>query len=449
MAPPPSFNSGALVKAAKAAGIINTNELAMFTAQMAHESGGFQYDEEIASGKDYEGRSNLGNTQKGDGEKFKGRGYIQLTGRANYKEYGDKLGINLVDHPEKAKDPEVAAAIAVQYWKDRVKSSDAQSGNVEAVTYAINGGHNGLEDRRKYFEEYKKNLPTASAVTPPTNSSVATASAGISLPSASSVSAIVFDLRTNNQKDAADKLEAIVANYAKRDGKLPEAEKQQIVAALDALQKHITDLFVENKIELTDKNQMMAVHLGPFSSLVALKTENGETPVSKASFKDGKGEYRISKEAYDKFAEELKGAGIEVAAYDIAKIKDLKAAAEAFYIKQKDEAQKTMLQQQSGDFGDLNIKENADKKKNVDFFTDIIKQTKETNPILGLIMEALSWWIASNKEAEKTPEKALETPAPATPSLPKLPNVTGGGNVTTPTSQELPAKLSQVATRQP
>jgi predicted chitinase len=68
--------------------------------QASHESGGFRYKEELASGKAYEGRKDLGNINKGDGERYKGRGIIQITGRANYKEYGDILGVDLVNNPE-------------------------------------------------------------------------------------------------------------------------------------------------------------------------------------------------------------------------------------------------------------------------------------------------------------------------------------------------------------
>ncbi len=79
-----------------------------FLAQLAHESAELRYMEEIASGSAYEGRRDLGNTRPGDGKRYKGRGPIQLTGRANYQKYGHLLGLDLVNHPEHAALPQLA-----------------------------------------------------------------------------------------------------------------------------------------------------------------------------------------------------------------------------------------------------------------------------------------------------------------------------------------------------
>ncbi len=78
----------------------NSLRLIHFLAQLAHETGNFRYMEEIASGAAYEGRKDLGNTQAGDGKRFKGRGPIQLTGRANHRKYGQQLGIDFENNPE-------------------------------------------------------------------------------------------------------------------------------------------------------------------------------------------------------------------------------------------------------------------------------------------------------------------------------------------------------------
>ena len=149
------YGVSSLKSAMDAAGITDKTERAMFLAQMHHESGGFNYREEIHDGSDYEGSSVLGNTQSGDGKRFKGRGYIQLTGRANYKTYGDKIGVDLVNNPELAADPATAAKIAVAYWDSRVDRSAAQKGDIRTVTYNINGGYNGLDDRITQFDHYK------------------------------------------------------------------------------------------------------------------------------------------------------------------------------------------------------------------------------------------------------------------------------------------------------
>ncbi|MGY0559341.1 MULTISPECIES: glycoside hydrolase family 19 protein [unclassified Luteimonas] len=131
---------------------INTpQQQAMFIAQLAHESGGFHYMEEIASGAAYEGRSDLGNTQAGDGVRYKGRGYIQVTGRYNYSQAGQALGLDLVNNPGLAAKPENAARIAAWYWTSRDINETANTGDFVQVTRLINGGTNGLADRQAYY----------------------------------------------------------------------------------------------------------------------------------------------------------------------------------------------------------------------------------------------------------------------------------------------------------
>jgi len=142
-----------LSSAMREANITTPRQKAAFVAQLAHESGGFQFMEEIASGAAYEGRRDLGNTQPGDGQRFKGRGYIQVTGRANYEAAGRALGLDLVNNPELAARPENAARIAAWYWNSRNLNSMADRGDFVGVTRRINGGTNGLASRQQYYAD--------------------------------------------------------------------------------------------------------------------------------------------------------------------------------------------------------------------------------------------------------------------------------------------------------
>ena len=130
-------------------------EAQQFMAQMAHESDQFKAMEEYASGAAYEGRKDLGNTQSGDGKRFKGRGYIQLTGRANYKTFGKKMGIDLENNPTRASEPPIASKVALSYWFQRVKPRVKDFEDTKRVTKLINGGQNGLADRIKKLNKYK------------------------------------------------------------------------------------------------------------------------------------------------------------------------------------------------------------------------------------------------------------------------------------------------------
>ncbi|MEM7240031.1 MAG: peptidoglycan-binding protein [Pseudomonadota bacterium] len=113
----------------------------------------FAKNPEGLANKVYGGRSDLGNTESGDGWKFRGRGYIQLTGRANYTKYGEMIGIDLVADPGAATDPKVAWQLATAYMATRKRKRRtvfewADLNNVEQVTRAINGGVHGLADRK-------------------------------------------------------------------------------------------------------------------------------------------------------------------------------------------------------------------------------------------------------------------------------------------------------------
>ncbi len=129
-----------------------------FLAQVAHESGQLRWLEEIASGERYEGRRDLGNIVEGDGKRFKGRGLLQITGRANYRAVGDALGIDLLVHPERLADPDLACRSAAWFWEDRGLNELADKGDFLAITKRINGGTNGWVDRLAYFTKAKEVL---------------------------------------------------------------------------------------------------------------------------------------------------------------------------------------------------------------------------------------------------------------------------------------------------
>ncbi len=103
----------AILAECKKQGVTNKAQVAYILATTVHESGAGKYMQEIASGSAYEGRRDLGNTQSGDGVRYKGRGYVQITGRNNYKDWGNRLGIDLVGNPSLAERPEIAAKILV------------------------------------------------------------------------------------------------------------------------------------------------------------------------------------------------------------------------------------------------------------------------------------------------------------------------------------------------
>jgi predicted chitinase/LysM repeat protein len=131
---------------------------AAFIAQITEETDGMNTLTEYASGSEYEGRADLGNTHPGDGPRYKGRGAIQLTGRANYANYGAKLGLDLINHPSRAADPSVAFLIAGQYWSDHGLNGLADQGDFVDITRRINGGTNGLSSREAYWSRAKRAL---------------------------------------------------------------------------------------------------------------------------------------------------------------------------------------------------------------------------------------------------------------------------------------------------
>ncbi len=136
--------------------------IAHFIAQLAHESGSFRYAEELADGRAYEGRTDLGNNQAGDGPRFKGRGLIQLTGRANYAAYSKASGVDYLAKPERlASDAFAAVDVACWFWNSRDLNKLADQDDVRAITRRINGGFNGIDDRLDYLMRGKAVLGLA------------------------------------------------------------------------------------------------------------------------------------------------------------------------------------------------------------------------------------------------------------------------------------------------
>ena len=146
------------LQALKYANINSCKRLAAFCAQVAHESGGLQYFEEIASGEAYEGRKDLGNTQPGDWKRFKGRGPIQLTGRSNYTKAAASLGYDIVTYPEWVSMPSIGFLTTAWFWKRNGLNTYADNGDFNGLTKKINGGYNGLADRKTRWENIKKIL---------------------------------------------------------------------------------------------------------------------------------------------------------------------------------------------------------------------------------------------------------------------------------------------------
>lgn len=147
---------------AATAGLTLPHRLAPYTAQTAHESGGFKYDRELwgptAAQERYEGRLDLGNTMPGDGYRYSGRCGIQITGRSNYARFTawaklqDPTAPDFVVNPDAVLTDPWEGLGPIWYWQSRAGIAEAcDRGDFEAVTRLVNGGLNGLEDRRRYY----------------------------------------------------------------------------------------------------------------------------------------------------------------------------------------------------------------------------------------------------------------------------------------------------------
>jgi putative chitinase len=147
---------------------------AAFLAQLAHESGQFRFMEEIWGPTDAQRRYEpvtklsqaLGNTNVGDGKRFKGRGPIQLTGRANYQRFGDLLSVDLLADPPRAANPSVAFRTAGLFWSKKGLNELADVATPAAfkeITRRINGGTNGLAERQAFYAVARKVLGVGDA----------------------------------------------------------------------------------------------------------------------------------------------------------------------------------------------------------------------------------------------------------------------------------------------
>jgi predicted chitinase len=159
---------GRLLKIARQAGM-KGDELAAFMAQMAHETYGFERFIELGDnayfkriydikGMNPKKAEQLGNVKPGDGARYKGRGYIHLTGRDNYRKAGTALGLPLEQQPELAADPIVAAKIALWFWDTRVKPNVSDWDDVRSVTRRINHAMAGIQDREVNYHDYRKKI---------------------------------------------------------------------------------------------------------------------------------------------------------------------------------------------------------------------------------------------------------------------------------------------------
>ena len=142
--------------------IVGTKRVAAFIAQIGHESGQLKYVKEIwgptAAQTKYEGRKDLGNTVAGDGSKYRGRGLIQITGRANYIMCGEALALDLINHPELLEKPQHACMSAAWFWLTRGLNTLADAGQFDRITRRINGGQNGAADRQALYARALKVL---------------------------------------------------------------------------------------------------------------------------------------------------------------------------------------------------------------------------------------------------------------------------------------------------
>ena len=146
--------------------IVGTKRMAAFIAQIGHESGQFRYVRELGNNQylsKYDTGSlakRLGNTPEadGDGQKYRGRGLIQITGRANYMTCGEALALDLLNQPELLEKPQHACMSAAWYWASKGLNTLADAGQFDKITLRINGGQIGAADRQALYARALKVL---------------------------------------------------------------------------------------------------------------------------------------------------------------------------------------------------------------------------------------------------------------------------------------------------
>lgn len=132
---------------------VNTDSrLACLLGQLCVESDEFCTTQEYASGEAYEGREDLGNTQPGDGVRFKGRGLIQLTGRDNYAKFAKACGVDVVAKPELVEAPLLALQASLWFWQSKHLNVLADDEDVRGITHRVNGGLTALARREAATE---------------------------------------------------------------------------------------------------------------------------------------------------------------------------------------------------------------------------------------------------------------------------------------------------------
>lgn len=147
-----------IIEAMEEGNIETPRRITAFLAQLAHESGEYRWMEELADGSAYEGRRDLGNVSILDGIRYKGRGPIQITGRSNYEACGKALNLDLIANPKLLTLPENGTRSAVWFWNLNNLSQLADKDWFKTITRRINGGYNGLSDRRNYWDRNRSIL---------------------------------------------------------------------------------------------------------------------------------------------------------------------------------------------------------------------------------------------------------------------------------------------------